>query len=119
MELPQALPELPHPSFEPTICAPGLPARTTISMSSETQGSVGNPSAPRADSAHTDPVTAAPLPTLAPTPIPVAVSPAPAPAPGLTMPAQASPHGAPVRQYLNSKVTPTLLEGMKTIAKEQ
>ncbi|RYP24789.1 hypothetical protein DL765_000335 [Monosporascus sp. GIB2] len=36
-----------------------------------------------------------------------------------TMPAEAPPHGAPVRQYLNSKVTGTLLEGMKAIAKEQ
>ncbi|RYP76160.1 hypothetical protein DL771_001984 [Monosporascus sp. 5C6A] len=38
---------------------------------------------------------------------------------GFTMPAEAPPHGAPVRQYLNSKVTGTLLEGMKAIAKEQ
>jgi COMPASS component SDC1 len=35
------------------------------------------------------------------------------------MPAEAAPHGAPVRQYINSKVTTTLLEGMKIIAKEQ
>ncbi|KAI1497360.1 Dpy-30 motif-domain-containing protein [Biscogniauxia marginata] len=41
------------------------------------------------------------------------------PDPGFTMPAEAPPHGAPVRQYLNSKVTSTLLEGMKVIAKEQ
>ncbi|KAK8114756.1 uncharacterized protein PG998_000697 [Apiospora kogelbergensis] len=38
---------------------------------------------------------------------------------GFTMPAEAPPHGAPVRQYLNSKVTGALLEGMKQIAKEQ
>lgn len=36
-----------------------------------------------------------------------------------TMPTQAIPHGAPVRQYLNTKVTGTLMEGMKMIAKEQ
>lgn len=41
------------------------------------------------------------------------------PEPGLTMPAVAPPHGAPTRQYLNSKVTVALLEGMKQVAKEQ
>ncbi|KAJ9137844.1 hypothetical protein NKR23_g8852 [Pleurostoma richardsiae] len=38
---------------------------------------------------------------------------------GFTMPAEAGPHGAPVRQYLNGNVTGPLLEGMKMIAKEQ
>ncbi|KAI0842172.1 hypothetical protein F5Y06DRAFT_259178 [Hypoxylon sp. FL0890] len=38
---------------------------------------------------------------------------------GFTMPSEAPPHGAPVRQYLNSKVTGPLLDGMKMIAKEQ
>ncbi|KAI2640605.1 hypothetical protein GGS26DRAFT_539026 [Hypomontagnella submonticulosa] len=38
---------------------------------------------------------------------------------GFTMPAEAPPHGAPVRQYLNSKVTGPLLDGMKMLAKEQ
>ncbi|KAK8089182.1 hypothetical protein PG997_004143 [Apiospora hydei] len=38
---------------------------------------------------------------------------------GFTMPAEAPPHGAPVRQYLNSRVTGALLEGMKQIVKEQ
>ncbi|KAI1383290.1 uncharacterized protein F4822DRAFT_420077 [Hypoxylon trugodes] len=41
------------------------------------------------------------------------------PDPGFTMPSEAPPHGAPVRQYLNSKVTGPLLDGMKIIAKEQ
>ncbi|KAI1470203.1 uncharacterized protein F4812DRAFT_421866 [Daldinia caldariorum] len=41
------------------------------------------------------------------------------PDPGFTMPSEAPPHGAPVRQYLNSKVTGPLLDGMKMIAKEQ
>jgi len=36
-----------------------------------------------------------------------------------TMPAEAPPHGAPTRQYLNSKVTVVLLDGMKQLAKEQ
>jgi len=36
-----------------------------------------------------------------------------------TMPTEAPVHGAPVRQYLNTKVTGVLLEGMKIIAKDQ
>ncbi|KAK0656838.1 hypothetical protein B0T16DRAFT_315683 [Cercophora newfieldiana] len=38
---------------------------------------------------------------------------------GFTMPPEAPAHGAPVRQYINTKVTGVLLEGMKLIAKEQ
>lgn len=38
---------------------------------------------------------------------------------GFTMPAEAPPHGAPVRQYLNSTVTGPLLDGMKMIAKDR
>ncbi|KAH6646372.1 hypothetical protein BKA67DRAFT_584082 [Truncatella angustata] len=41
------------------------------------------------------------------------------PDPGFTMPSEAPPHGAPARQYLNSKVTGAVLEGMKLVAKEQ
>jgi COMPASS component SDC1 len=33
-----------------------------------------------------------------------------------TAPAAANPHGAPVRIYLNQKVTPHLLEGVKQLA---
>lgn len=35
------------------------------------------------------------------------------------MPTEPTLHGAPVRQYLNTKVTGHLLEGMKMLAKEQ
>ncbi|KAK1764697.1 hypothetical protein QBC33DRAFT_546896 [Phialemonium atrogriseum] len=35
------------------------------------------------------------------------------------MPAEAAAHGAPVRQYINGKITGVLLEGMKIVAKEQ
>lgn len=35
------------------------------------------------------------------------------------MPSEAPPHGAPTRQYLNSKVTGVLLEGMKQLAKDK
>ncbi|KAI1431652.1 hypothetical protein GGR50DRAFT_697797 [Xylaria sp. CBS 124048] len=41
------------------------------------------------------------------------------PDPAFTMPEAAPPHGAPVRQYLNSKVTAHLLDGMKILAREQ
>lgn len=35
------------------------------------------------------------------------------------MPKQAPPHGAPARQYLNSKVTGPVMDGMKMLAKER
>lgn len=38
---------------------------------------------------------------------------------GPRMPEKAPVHGAPARQYLNTKVTGALLEGMKVLAKEQ
>ncbi|KAK6206586.1 COMPASS (complex proteins associated with Set1p) component [Pestalotiopsis sp. IQ-011] len=41
------------------------------------------------------------------------------PDPGFTMQSEAPLHGAPVRQYLNTKVTGAVLEGMKIVAKEQ
>ncbi|RYC54406.1 hypothetical protein CHU98_g11806, partial [Xylaria longipes] len=41
------------------------------------------------------------------------------PDPAFTMPDAAPAHGAPTRQYLNSKVTPHLLDGMKNIAKNR
>ncbi len=41
------------------------------------------------------------------------------PDPGFTMPSEVPAHGAPVRQYINAKVTGTLLEGMKLVPKEQ
>ncbi|KAH7416923.1 hypothetical protein BKA64DRAFT_701714 [Cadophora sp. MPI-SDFR-AT-0126] len=41
------------------------------------------------------------------------------PDPTPTLPKEAPPHGAPTRQYLNSKVTGPLMDGMKLLAKEQ
>ena len=35
------------------------------------------------------------------------------------LPAKAAPHGAPVRRYLNEKVTGVLLDGMKRLATDQ
>ncbi|KAK5655419.1 hypothetical protein OQA88_5690 [Cercophora sp. LCS_1] len=73
------------------------------------------------------PASTAAVPSSAPTtaPAPAAQSSAPSPVPvrtstpGVTMPSEAPVHGAPVRQYLNTKVTGALLEGMKIVAKEQ
>ncbi|KAI1828010.1 hypothetical protein F4861DRAFT_238158 [Xylaria intraflava] len=41
------------------------------------------------------------------------------PDPNFTMPDAAPAHGAPIRQYLNGRVTAHLLEGMKQLAKDQ
>ncbi|KAI0889876.1 uncharacterized protein GGS22DRAFT_149362 [Annulohypoxylon maeteangense] len=38
---------------------------------------------------------------------------------GFTMPAEAPPHGAPARQYLNALVTGPLLDGMKMLVREK
>ncbi|KAL1841385.1 hypothetical protein VTJ49DRAFT_7115 [Mycothermus thermophilus] len=54
-------------------------------------------------------------------------APSPAPAPSSTgggtapppLPTEPTPNGAPVRQYINSKITGVLLEGMKIVAREQ
>lgn len=37
----------------------------------------------------------------------------------VTMPTEPAAHGAPTRQYLNSKVTYHVMEGMKIVAKDQ
>ncbi|KAJ3468775.1 hypothetical protein MRS44_002840 [Fusarium solani] len=41
------------------------------------------------------------------------------PDPGFNIPAEAPPHGDSTRQYLNTKVTGVLLEGMKQLAKDK
>ncbi|KAI9048210.1 hypothetical protein LZ554_008005 [Drepanopeziza brunnea f. sp. 'monogermtubi'] len=41
------------------------------------------------------------------------------PEPSSTVPKEAPLHGAPVRQYMNSKVTGPVMDGMKVLAKEQ
>jgi COMPASS component SDC1 len=41
------------------------------------------------------------------------------PDPAPTIPKEAPPYGAPVRQYLNSKVTGPLMDGIKLLAKEK
>ncbi|SPJ70862.1 related to histone-lysine N-methyltransferase [Fusarium torulosum] len=78
----------------------------------------------------------APVDQPASSPAPAAHAPSPAPArtgtpaqgsraasahpdPGLNIPAEAPPHGDSTRRYLNTKVTGTLLEGMKQLAKDK
>ncbi|KAG9257858.1 uncharacterized protein F5Z01DRAFT_644419 [Emericellopsis atlantica] len=41
------------------------------------------------------------------------------PDPGLSIPAEAPPHGDVTRRYLNTKVTGVLLDGVKQIAKDK
>lgn len=76
-------------SSAPSPAAGGVPARTGTPL--RTNGQEANSS--RAASQHPDS--------------------------GFTMPTEAPPHGAPARQYLNSKVTGPLLDGLKMIAKDQ
>lgn len=38
---------------------------------------------------------------------------------GPAFPSEAGPNGAPARQYLNAYVVPSLMEGMKMVAKER
>ncbi|RMJ08519.1 hypothetical protein CDV36_011868 [Fusarium kuroshium] len=78
----------------------------------------------------------APADQPASSPAPVAHAPSPVPArtgtpaqgsraasahpdPGFNIPAEAPPHGDSTRQYLNTKVTGVLLEGMKQLAKDK
>ncbi|KAL6869927.1 COMPASS (complex proteins associated with Set1p) component [Amphichorda felina] len=78
----------------------------------------------------------APGDNLASSPAPAVQAPSPAPArtgtpaqgsraasvhpdSGLSLPAEAPPHGDSTRRYLNTKVTGVLLEGMKQIAKDK
>ncbi|KAG6031386.1 hypothetical protein E4U41_007588 [Claviceps citrina] len=71
---------------------------------------------------------ATPLPANpAPSPAPPARTGTPAqgsraslhPDPGVSMPSEAPAHGDPTRQYLNTRVTGVLLQGMKQLAKDQ
>lgn len=94
--LPQPQPPPQQPPSEATPAQSPAPAKTGTPLRNELQGSGsgggGGGTGSRAQSAHPD---------------------------QSTMPSQAAVHGAPVRQYLNSHVTGTLLEGMKKIGKEQ
>ncbi|KAI6093890.1 hypothetical protein F4821DRAFT_221672 [Hypoxylon rubiginosum] len=113
---------------------------TTMSNTAPTAGVAGVP-APTTEQAHS-PAAAAIATSTSNAPSPAAAAAAPArtgtplrnvngqdnnssraasqhPDSGFTMPAEAPPHGAPVRQYLNSTVTGPLLDGMKMIAKDR
>ncbi|KAL2199522.1 hypothetical protein P885DRAFT_74687 [Corynascus similis CBS 632.67] len=102
---------------EPQSQHPPLPAATTISPAAPaarvptpvpTPVQQQQPTS-RAASQHPDPATAG-----AGTSTGTGIG-----AGGFTMPAEAAPHGAPVRQYINSKITGVLLDGMKIVAREQ
>ncbi|KAK4117164.1 hypothetical protein N656DRAFT_773228 [Canariomyces notabilis] len=88
---PVPIPTIPPP---PTAAAP-IPDQQQQQQQQQQRGS----STSRAASAHPEPAAG--------------------PAPGFTMPSEAAPHGAPVRQYINTKITGVLLEGMKLVAREQ
>ncbi|KAF2970147.1 hypothetical protein GQX73_g3480 [Xylaria multiplex] len=111
---------------------PAIPESQTIAPTTE----AGNKDVAMADVSSADqapsPAPAAPS-TNAPSPIPARTgtplrtngqentsrAASQHPDPAFTMPDAAPAHGAPVRQYLNSKVTAHLLEGMKQLAKDQ
>ncbi|KAK0632566.1 hypothetical protein B0T14DRAFT_504580 [Immersiella caudata] len=89
-------PTVTQPSIPPapSLVAPSpLPPRVSTPMRNSTTNGETERTGSRAASAHPDT--------------------------GFTMPSEAPPHGAPVRQYLNTKVTGVLLDGMKLIAYEQ
>ncbi|SPQ19271.1 9424a8ce-9731-4422-97d3-e5c0e5851ba5 [Thermothielavioides terrestris] len=83
------------------------------------------PTAPSPSPSHPQPPAAPParVPTPTTTTTPAATAPGMPPHAGTTagfaMPAEAAAHGAPVRQYINGRITGVLLEGMKMVAREQ
>ncbi|KAI1329557.1 hypothetical protein F5Y16DRAFT_365462 [Xylariaceae sp. FL0255] len=143
-DTPQQTP-IPLPTYgqrQPTVTPPAI-APTPAAQSAETADGVSI--APTTETSMKDVVmTDANGPDQALSPAPVAPStnaPSPAPArtgtplrngpestsraasqhpdPAFTMPDAAPAHGAPSRQYLNSKVVPHLLEGMKQLAQDK
>ncbi|KAL2119020.1 hypothetical protein VTJ04DRAFT_5980 [Mycothermus thermophilus] len=88
----------PSPAPAPATTEPASTSASTMTSNNQTQPT---PSAPAAQAA--------------PSPAPAASSSTAAPA----LPTEPTPNGAPVRQYINSKITGVLLEGMKIVAKER
>lgn len=98
------------PTEQAAVCcrfAPQLTSKSMFSSNSQVQSPA--------------PITHAPSPAPARTGTPAHGSRAASvhPDPGFTMPSEAPPHGDQVRQYLNTRVTGVLLEGMKQLAKDQ
>ena len=75
-----------------------------------------NVSLPPPEGSTTPTRNGAPLSEGSPSILAMATTPTTAPVP---MPEKASMHGAPVRQYLNTKVVGSLMEGMKRLAAER
>ncbi|GAB7364400.1 hypothetical protein MBLNU230_g4943t1 [Neophaeotheca triangularis] len=69
--------------------------------------------------AATEPPRVAQTPPAAPPTTTSRTGSAPPPPPQLAKPEKAVAHGGPTRQYLNTNVTPHLLEGMKALAMQE
>ncbi|KEY63837.1 hypothetical protein S7711_09851 [Stachybotrys chartarum IBT 7711] len=110
-------PQISAPEDAPT-SEPSVPAPATLDMP---QKDVVMSDAPVDQSASPAPAPHVPSPAPARTGTPAHGSRAASvhPDPGFTMPSEAAPHGDATRQYLNTKVTGALLEGMKQLAKNQ
>ena len=95
-------------------------AATTTTTTATTASSSTNPSTPNRTSTPTGSKESVPA-RLENNNSSRAASAAPADRTGdrVTMPTEPAAHGAPTRQYLNSKVTYHVMEAMKIIAKEQ
>ncbi|EKD20731.1 dpy-30 domain-containing protein [Drepanopeziza brunnea f. sp. 'multigermtubi' MB_m1] len=119
--------------------APEIPASAAIisNPANESPAVISNP-ANESPAVISNPANESPAvvsnPANAPSPIPARVgtpsrttngtdvasrAPSQHPEPSSTVPKEAPLHGAPVRQYMNSKVTGPVMDGMKVLAKEQ
>ncbi|KAK3363089.1 hypothetical protein B0T25DRAFT_562120 [Lasiosphaeria hispida] len=94
------------PTSAPSNAPSPIPARvstpTPMARNLSTNGEAGGTSS-RAASAHPDPAATA----------------GGGAGVSFSLPSEVPVHGAPLRQYLNTKVTGVLLQGMKVLAKEQ
>ncbi|KAF5966702.1 histone-lysine n-methyltransferase [Fusarium coicis] len=98
------------------------PAESAVNGHNSDQKDVAMSDAPVDHSASSPaPATHAPSPIPARTGTPAQGSRAASAHPdsGLSLPAEAAPHGDPTRRYLNTKVTGVLLEGVKQLAKDK
>ncbi|KAF5630877.1 histone-lysine n-methyltransferase [Fusarium sp. NRRL 52700] len=98
------------------------PAESAVDGHNPVQKDVTMTDAPADHSASSPaPATHAPSPIPARTGTPAQGSRAASAHPdsGLSLPAEAAPHGDSTRRYLNTKVTGVLLEGVKQLAKDK
>ncbi|KAG5977851.1 hypothetical protein E4U55_006492 [Claviceps digitariae] len=116
---------------ETTRASPGADNTTEANTTTQPQQPPSTTWTPQNDTAMSDmpieqvasPVpanlVASPAPARTGTPAQGSRAPSLHPDSGFSMPSEAPPHGDPTRQYLNTKVTGVLLEGMKQLAKDQ